>query len=216
MTMYAQLLDAVRDTSRPYLTQLTPSTRTELSVATFRNGAIKAANALIAWDCEPGSVVAVHLPWHWQRAVWCAGAWLLGVEVAPWADQGDVILADPKGAAHLFGFVAAVSLHPLGLPEAVPPGTEDAVSIARGQPDVFLGAPAADGPALRDADRTLMQSDLASIARDTPCGQRVGVRDDALGWISPVWLPVVHDTSVVMIEDGVDVAAIAAEGLVDG
>jgi uncharacterized protein (TIGR03089 family) len=223
MTSYAQALGALRDPARPYLTQLEPDFRTELSVATFTNGVAKAANALAAeLDCGPGSHIAIALPWHWQRAIWSAAAWWIGACVSTSQDVGDVdlVIADARAAPV---DAVVVSLHPLGLAEDVPDGCIDGTSLARIQPDVFLGDPAApDGPALRIADQEFDQAALMAAINALPqTGARTAVSPGkgSMTWIAPVWLPVLRPTSVVMVTDGVSAAALADEavtGSVDG
>jgi uncharacterized protein (TIGR03089 family) len=221
MTSYAHALGALRDPARPYLTQLDPNFRTELSVATFTNGVAKAANALESeLDCGPGSRIGIALPWHWQRAVWCAAAWWVGACVYPDDPAVDLVITattTPSPDA------VVVSLHPLGLAEPVPDGCIDGTSLARMQPDIFLGDPsAADGPALSTRDGELDQAALIELIDglpDTGARTTVGAGAGLLAWIAPVWLPVLRSTSVVMVSDGVTTAALADEavtGSVDG
>lgn len=223
MTSYAQALGALRDPARPYLTQLEPDFRTELSVATFTNGVAKAANALEAeLDCGPGSLIAICLPWHWQRAIWSAAAWWVGACVCSSPNTGsvDLIIADAQSASP---DAVVVSLHPLGLAEDVPEGCVDGTSLARIQPDAFLGDPTApDGPALRSPDAQFDQAALIAAINELPqTGARTAVTrgNGLLGWVAPVWLPVLRPTSVVMVNNAVSAAAIAEEavtGSVDG
>jgi uncharacterized protein (TIGR03089 family) len=223
MTSYAQALGALRDPARPYLTQLEPDFRTELSVATFTNGVAKAANALEAeLDCGPGSRIAIALPWHWQRAIWSAAAWWIGACVSTSRDADDVDLVIAPASSALAGAVV-VSLHPLGLAEDVPDDCVDGTSLARIQPDGFLGDPAApDGPALRIADQEFDQAALIEAINTLPqTGARTAVSpaEGVMAWIAPVWLPVLRPTSVVMVTDAVSASAIADEavtGSVDG
>jgi uncharacterized protein (TIGR03089 family) len=223
MTSYAQALGALRDPARPYLTQLEPDFRTELSVATFTNGVAKAANALAAeLDCGPGSQIAMRLPWHWQRAIWSAAAWWIGACVctSPDASDVDLVIAD---AASAVPDAVVVSLHPLGLAGDVPDGCLDGTSLARMQPDAFLEDPAApDGIALRCADQEFDQAALITRINDLPpTGARTAILPSAglLAWIAPVWLPVLRPTSVVMVGDKVSATALddeAVTGSVDG
>jgi uncharacterized protein (TIGR03089 family) len=221
MTSYARALDALRDPARPYLTQVAPHFRTELSVATFTNGVAKAANALEAeFDCGPDSRIGIALPWHWQRAVWCAAAWWVGACVCPGDHGVDIVVTD---AAHSSPGAVVVSGHPLGLAEPVPDGCIDGTSLARIQPDIFLGDRAApDGPALQTDDGDLDQAALIALIDELPdTGARTAVWAEAglLAWIAPVWLPVIRATSVVMVSGDVSAAALADEavtGSVDG
>jgi len=107
--------------------------------------------------------------------------------------------------------VAAVSQHPLGLTEPIPPGVEDAVTLARSQPDVFIGGIAPDQDALILGGQVWSQSAMAEEARHHAHATRIGIYDDPLSWINTVWIPAVSDTAVVMLESGLSDAAIAAE-----
>ncbi len=73
-----------RDPARPLLTYYDDATgeRTELSVATFANWVAKTANLLRDdLGVQPGGLVAVDLPLHWQAAVWLQSCWELGLVV---------------------------------------------------------------------------------------------------------------------------------------
>jgi uncharacterized protein (TIGR03089 family) len=224
MTAYWDRMQAQTPRTRPCLTFLGVDGRVELSVASFANGADKVANALIdEFTCEVGARIAVHLPWHWQRAVWSAGTWLIGGVVEPFGAvaSADVIVADPATARVLAGNVPAardrivtLSLHPLGLgrPEDVAPGTVDGTALVRMQPDTFGGDPhASDAEAFRMDDFVLSQTEILTDGRweQIPDGARVRVldMDPIAGWLAPVWLPVVRQAHVVMTTAGVDDAA---------
>ena len=137
----------------PVLTAYDQGARTELSALTLANAVAKAANALVdEADIEPGDLVAVDLPWHWQRCVWLLACWSAGATVHLGRTDGRVRLqlVDPSVDGPLGGAAStwAVSLHPLGMPAAdLPAGVEDAVLLARGGADDFL-APTQVGPAL--------------------------------------------------------------------
>ena len=75
-TPYAALRAALAaDPSRPLVTYVGPEGRTELSVRTFENGVAKAAGLLRdGYDVEPGDVVVLLLPAHWQTALWLGAA----------------------------------------------------------------------------------------------------------------------------------------------
>lgn len=224
MTAYRDRLQAQTPRTRPYLTFLDADGRVELSVASFANGADKVANALLdEFDGGAGTRLAVHLPWHWQRCVWSAGAWLIGGVVEPYGPvaSADVIAADPISARALAeSFPAArdrivtVSLHPLGLGrlEDVAPGTVDGTALVRMQPDTFTGDPSAsDAEAFRMNDIVLSQTEILDDRRweEFPDGARVRVleTDPIASWLAPVWLPVVRQAHVVMTTAGVDDAA---------
>ena len=79
-----QLLERAvgRDPARPLLTYYDDATneRAELSVVTFANWVAKTANLLVdGLGAQPGQRVAVHLPVHWQGAVWLAACWATGL-----------------------------------------------------------------------------------------------------------------------------------------
>jgi len=148
----------------PVLTAYDQGARTELSALTLSNAVAKAANALVdEADIEPGDLVAVDLPWHWQRCVWALACWSAGATLQPTqrgselngaATEGvrlNIVGEDriPEKVAALTIPTWAVSLHPLGLPVAnLPRGVEDAALLARAAPDDFL-PPAQVGSALQ-------------------------------------------------------------------
>jgi uncharacterized protein (TIGR03089 family) len=120
----------VDDPARPLLTFYDDRTdeRAELSVATFGNWVAKTANLLRdGLDARPGQRVALHLPVHWQAAVWLSACWAAGLVAAPGAADADITIIaadDPaSGSATFSGEVVALGLGPLGLPRrgAAPP-----------------------------------------------------------------------------------------------
>jgi uncharacterized protein (TIGR03089 family) len=219
MTEFNSLLRRQTDRSRPYLTTVDFDARTELSVTSFTNAADKVANALLSEGlADAGDRIAVHLPWHWQRSVWCAGAWLIGACVLPWGDpeQADVTVADAATSATLAPLgvqnLVTVSLHPLGLgnPTEVPSGAIDGTALVRVQPDDFLGDPnAQDGTALVMGDVSWTPSECLAQAERLPSDQRLALREGltAMDWVLPVWYPVVGTGSIVLAVDGVDITA---------
>jgi uncharacterized protein (TIGR03089 family) len=182
MTEFNSLLRRQTDRGRPYLTTVDFDARTELSVTSFTNAADKVANALLSEGlADFGDGIAVHLPWHWQRSVWCAGAWLIGARVLPWGDpeRADVTVADAATSATLAPLgvqnLVSVSLHPLGLgnPAEVPSGAIDGTALVRVQPDDFLGDPnAPDGTALVMGDVSWTPSECLAQAERLPGNQR--------------------------------------------
>lgn len=137
----------------PVLTAYDHGARTELSAVTLANSVAKAANALVdEADIEPGDLVAVDLPWHWQRCVWLLACWSAGATVHLGRDgeHSRLQLVGPSSEASIHGVESTwvVSLHPLGMPLAgAPTGVEDAVLLARAGADDFF-APEIAGPAL--------------------------------------------------------------------
>lgn len=219
MTQFNALLRGQTDRSRPYVTFLAEAARVELSVTSFANAADKIANALLSEGfADSGDQIAIHVPWHWQRSVWCAGAWLIGAGVVPWGNGQDAscTVADPLTSAKLseehHRNLLTVSLHPLGLgsPSDIPRGAIDATALVRIQPDVFLGDPSApDDVALTMDGSVWTQSDCIVQAQALPKNQRIGMREaeNPMSWILPVWYPAVGSGSVVLASLDVDVTA---------
>lgn len=183
--------------------------RTELSAITLANNVAKGANAL-ADEVGPGSRIGLHLPWHWQRAVWTLACWAADCTLVPFGDPDDVdlVIAGPDESAGLIGRgeVWVVSLHPFGLAQPVPAGAQSAATIAMAQPDALLAPSVGDAPALDHED----QAQLLGIA----AGREVPARFAVVGepadphdrWLLPTLVPLTHDASIVMLEsaDGTD------------
>ena len=99
-----------RDGARPFITWYDDSAgaRVELSVVTTANWCAKIAGHLVdEHDAEPGVVVTVDLPLHWQTACVLLATWVCGaaldiggdgdVQVGT-SDDADVVIApDPMG-----------------------------------------------------------------------------------------------------------------------
>lgn len=195
------------------------SERTELSATSVENAAAKVANALRdEFELEPGAVVALHLPFHWQRSVWCAGAWTAGclVDVEGDPEQADLVVAGPVEAGSLAGRtsgdIAVVSLHPFGLPtsDPLPPGTIDVTLAVRQQPDAYLfEPPTAELPALRmGSGPALTQARVGELALQRAAqwsllaGGRLLVDDtvDVLGgWLAALAIPLHANASVLLV-----------------
>lgn len=207
----------------PFVTHVSDAGRTELSATSLMNAAAKIGNAFLdEFDLTPGEAIGLALPPHWQRSCWLAGAWLAGIAVVPVDDpewlptEGlRLIVAAPQEAAALSGSlsgtgaqVAVVSLHPLGMPEAVPDGCLDATSLARIQPDAFMFEPAAaDSIAVVGTDGTLDQTRVCELAEllGTRWGLSAGGRlllDPGIpgmaGWLSMLAVPLVMQAAVVL------------------
>jgi len=199
------------------------SERTELSATTLANAAAKIANALRdAYDLEPGALVALLLPLHWQLAAWLAGSWTAGMIVTTDASpSADLVVTTPDRAAAVTGDVAVVSLHPFGLPltDPLPPNAHDVTITIRQQPDAYLfDTPESSAPALRIHDTDLSSQEVwlhaASLAsawglehggRLLATGSALGL--DAVLAVSAV--PLVAAASVVIAVPPVDVEAIS-------
>ncbi len=215
----------------PLITYVDPTTgeRTELSATSTANAAAKIANALRAeFDLEPGDVVAVDLPLHWQRSTWCAGAWTAGCVVAPLAVNpvaDAALVVSTADRAHEWASAAApvlaVSMHPFGLPitQGLPPGVDDATVLVRQQPDAYLFDPPTDAsPALRTADRAWGQGELLTAAAELgqACGLGPGgrllLREGAAvveEWLGCLALPLAVSASVVMVRGAAGIAEVA-------
>ena len=210
-----------RRPSEPLLTHVTADgSRTELSARTLANNVAKAAGALRDEAMlEPGTVIGMRIPWHWQRSVWALAAWSAGIAIdLGHSREFDLIAPGLPVAPGIPTWV--VSVHPFGLPNAtLPEHADDAALMLRLQPDAFL-ADEVDGSA-----RALMTTphalsiteaiDRAAelVARFTDPEQRrfvVQPSDDVDGilWCSVAAL--VGDAAVVLVDDGVDADRIAA------
>ena len=134
------------DAARPFVTWVGDGgARTELSVRTYENNVAKAAN-LLQDDAgvSDASRVVLHLPPHWQTAVWlgaCAVtgtcAWIDGDDADP---RVEAAVVGPDGAAGGAPLTLATSLHPFGLPssEPLPDGVLDAAVEVRAHGDFFV------------------------------------------------------------------------------
>lgn len=195
---------------------ITRGERTELSAASLANAAAKIANALRdEFDLAPGDSVGLHLPLHWQRAAWCAGAWTAGCVVVPDGRDVDLLVAGPTEADDLaaagHGPISVVSLHPFGLPldRTLPPGAEDVTLVVRQQPDAYLFEPPSPAaPALAVDGAVLDQAGVLERARERGLawGLEPGGRllvDDATAapdaWLAAVATPLACSAAVVLV-----------------
>lgn len=179
MTPYAALLDRLgTDPASPMLTfrDLETGERMELSAASLGNAVAKTAGLLRdELDVEPGALVAVDLPLHWQRVVWLGACAATGAIFSPdsSASGADVLVTHRSHLDQASGAreTVIVSLAPFGLPEQgeTPPGVIDAAVAMRSHPDTFVpyDVPEPSWPLLRTGDITLSQSDVMDRARST-------------------------------------------------
>jgi uncharacterized protein (TIGR03089 family) len=195
--------------------------RTELSGISVANAAAKIANALVMeFDAEPGTRIALALPWHWQRATWLGGIWASGCTAVVDEDQftsSDLVVTDERSCSRILQLgcsdVLAVSLHPFGLPITgeLPDGSRDVTIDVRNQPDALLvGGQFTDAAALTIDGKTLSQGQVLDAAEDLATlwsiahGSRVLVAAADLNprseWIAPLALPLRIDGSVLMTE----------------
>lgn len=213
-----------RDGARPLLTYLAipdragaPSERMELSAASFANAVAKTAGLLRdELDAQPGDVVAVTLPLHWQAAVWWGACAATSTICAPGATQAPIGVATASTVTEISGCTeqVAVSLAPFGLPDghAVPAGVTEAAVAARAHPDVFTPwTPAsARDIVLRCGDHELTGAQCLDRAGDlaarwgVAAGDRLLVTDDAGldcidQWLAILAVPLIADASVVLV-----------------
>ena len=202
------------DPAQPYVTYLGSDGRIELSGASVINAAAKLANALtLEFACDPGQRVALHLPWHWQRATWLLGIWSVGCVVVPEGGADcDLLVAGPQQALELTGNVIVVSMHPFGLPlgpddmTALPPGAQDATIAVRTQPDQqVLIDDYSDALALDGLSQRRLLERARGIADQLPGVTRLGLhQDDSPWWLAALW-PAVTGGSVILgqsVDDG--------------
>lgn len=167
-TTFGTLLDArLRDSpGRPLLTWYDDGTgeRTELSVTTYANWVAKTAGVLTdVLDLEPGDRVRVDLPNHWLGPVFLGATWLAGLEVRTPASaaevEADLVVQGPGGSTIPAHQRLGCALLPFAVsaPGALDGDVVDFGTLWPGQPDAFLGVPAAGSDlALDGVDQATM------------------------------------------------------------
>jgi uncharacterized protein (TIGR03089 family) len=116
------------DGSRPLLTYYDDASgeRVELSVATTANWVAKTAHFLVdEHGIDPGDLVTVRLPLHWQTAVVLLACWSAGAQVS-FEAGGVVSFATPDRTAD--GETVVLSLAPMGV---------DFSALVAAHPDAF-------------------------------------------------------------------------------
>ena len=177
MTPYAALVERIRrDPASPMLTyrDLRTGERMELSAASLGNAIAKTAGLLRdELAAQPGMVVGIHLPFHWQRVVWLGACAATGTVFAPGDSPADCdVCVMDRDHLDLRGTAAEdvlVSLAPFGLPEAAgaPAGVTDAAVAMRTHPDTFSPweQPDASAPLIRREGASLTHGDVMDEAR---------------------------------------------------
>lgn len=209
----------------PFVTYVDAETgeRTELSAVSIANAAAKIANAMREeFECEPGDILDLDLPLHWQWTSWCLGAWVAGCDVrpapSPTSDACVTVTTLARAGQWDPGRsrVVVASLHPFGLPvtEALPPSVEDVTIIVRQQPDSYLFDPGTgDAAALALGDTSATQHEVLQRARalaesaGVSRGGRLLVpadRADLDGWLACAALPLAADCSIVIVRGPAD------------
>ncbi|HTW20203.1 MAG TPA: TIGR03089 family protein [Mycobacteriales bacterium] len=148
MTTPADLLAAElrRDGARPFATYYNDASgeRIELSVATTANWVAKTANLFIdEYDVEPGDVVVVRLPLHWQAIVALLASWAVGARVS-FDGAGALTITTLDEAAD--GPVIRLALAAMGA---------DFSRLVAAQPDAFDSYDATGGDLIEAADTEL-------------------------------------------------------------
>lgn len=230
------------DSSAPIVTfyDLDSGARAELSRATFDNAVAKAANLLTTdLDVQPGDVITLALPLHWQTAVWVVACASVGAVASITPDGGlgtatdtAAIVGPASVAAMADGQVPvtetlAVSLHPLGMPFAapLPPGVLDAAVEVRAHGDRFSGSRVPDhAPAVVIAGAGYTHEELAALAATFVVEIGLGSGQRLLTSLDPSSLrgllallhgPVVCAGSVVLVSGSGDDAGIRHQERVD-
>lgn len=237
MTPYAALVERIRsDPASPLLTyrDLRTGERMELSAASLGNAIAKTAGLLRdELDAEPGMVVGIHLPFHWQRVVWLGACAATGTVFAPDASpEGCDVCVMDRDHLDLRGLAAEdvlVSLAPFGLPDpgGAPAGVTDAAVAMRTHPDTFTPwePPDAAAPLIRREGATLTQGDVMDEARATLAnrgvsdGQRFAlISPDSESDILSLAGPLILGSGVVLVAhpDSGDLAATLREEGVEG
>ncbi|HVV19438.1 MAG TPA: TIGR03089 family protein [Pseudonocardiaceae bacterium] len=186
MTVTEKLLGPLlAQPARPLITQYdeTHGSRVELSAATVANWAAKTANWLRdEWAVEPGAMVAVRLPAHWQTAGVLLGAWWCGARVT----------SDPSGADVSFGgpgddATAIVALDPLGMGlRGAPASGVDYLADVRAYGDTFDPWQQVPGTTKALDDTTVDELVAAAHDRAATLGITSGARVmSTLDWTFP-------------------------------
>ncbi len=183
MTPYDGLL-RYPDRSRPLITWYGgPDVRMELSVASTLNAVAKAGGMLRdGLGLEPGAIVSVDLPRHWQLPVWVMAGLSVGAHVGRVLSDGvQVRVVGPdaleSGGAGDAQDVLASSCDVFGMPfpRGVPAGVVDIAAEVRGYPDSFTADPgSAQAAVLVDGVGRPWQRRRAGI----PDGTRIWVDDE--------------------------------------
>ena len=230
-TVPAALAVALRgDSAAPFVTWIgTDGARSELSLRTYENNVAKAANLLRDdGDVGPGRRVSLHLPLHWQSAVWVGACGLVGgvAEVDGDPLDAEVSVVGPEGLdLPQAPLTLATSLHPFGTPfpatTALPAGVLDAAGEVRAHGDRFVPYDDVTGatPWLARRGRTWTQAqalaDAEALAASLglPEGGRLlvtGSAADDRALLALLAVPLALRGSVVLLSGAAPVGEVAA------
>jgi uncharacterized protein (TIGR03089 family) len=198
--------------------------RVELSGVTAANAVAKAANVFTGeLLLDPGEVVWIDLPCHWQSPILTIAAWAAGLTVAvgPEAHGAAATVSSRAEPHRATGTGLAVSLHPFGQPLGAdtPAGWEDLAALARIQPDSATPVwPEQDQPWVACPDPVtgieLLQRSEESAARwDLPEGGRLLSRlapQSLLPLLACTLVPAIRGGSLILT-DMADVTAIVRQ-----
>lgn len=220
-TVLAALADArAADGGRPLVTFYDGATgeRIELSLVTFTNWVDKIANLLTdELMLDPGQVVHLDLPTHWQSCVAVVGAWTAGLRVSLGAPPQDVAVSVVGPAAlgepsRAVGHVLACSLRPMGgaFTEELPTGWLDFAREVPPQPDALINVIAVgpDDAALVVATAQSTHTDLIEQAVQSAGGVGLGSGGRLItdanptrpsGLAASLLAPIVMGASVVLV-----------------
>jgi uncharacterized protein (TIGR03089 family) len=173
------------DAARPLVTFYDDATgeRVELSVKSFANWVAKTANLIRDGLCaEPGELLAISLPTHWQGAVSLCGAWSCGLVVtfdeAALADADYAVVGpDATLTGRAPQSTVVVSLRAMGAGLSAPPpgGVVDFAAEVLGYPDDFAPAGvAAATPALHTPEGIWTQERLIRHGTAVAAGLALG------------------------------------------
>ncbi|MFF0741089.1 TIGR03089 family protein [Streptomyces sp. NPDC004111] len=218
------------DPGRPLVTFYDDATgeRVELSVATFANWVAKTANLLQGdLSAGPGDRLALHLPAHWQTAVWLLACSSVGVEadVRGKPEAADVVVSGPDSldaARAGRGERIALALRPLGGRFPRPPeGFADYAVEVPSQGDRFAPfAPVDPDEVALSVDGTeLTAAELVERARADAAALGLGLGSRVLsglgydtweGLSSGLYAPLAAGGSIVLCRN---LGELSAEGL---
>ncbi len=212
-----------RDGAHPLVTYLHAGSgeRMELSATSLANAIAKTAGLLRDdLDAQPGDIIGVHLPLHWQAAVWWGACAATSTVCAPGAGSATVgvTTAADLPAVSDCGEQVVVSLAPFGLPDGaeVPAGVTQAAIAARVHPDVFTpwSLPTAADSLLRCGGEVLTSAQCLERAAtladgwEVHPGGRLLVTETAWSgdgadcvdaWLALLAVPLIRDASVVLL-----------------